>query len=49
MIDIPKISLILLRKKKTVQSIAIIPANKISNAPIVDNKYVIPVKAIVNS
>jgi hypothetical protein len=46
-IDIPRISFILLLKKKTVLNIAIIAASNISKAPISDNKYVIPVNAAV--
>ena len=44
---IPKMSLILVFKKNTVLSIAIIAANKISKAPILDSKNVIPVKVAV--
>ena len=47
MMDIPKISLILLLKKNTAHKIAIMAANKISKAPILDIKKVMPVKAKV--
>ena len=46
-IDIPRISFILLRRKNTVLSTAIMPANRISKASIFDNNKVIPVNAAV--
>ncbi len=47
MIDIPRISLILLRKKNTVLNMAINAANKISSAAILESKYVMAVKTAV--
>ena len=47
MIDIPKISLILLRKKNTVLNMAINAAKRISSAAILESKYVMAVKTAV--
>ena len=46
-IDIPRMSFILLLKKNTVLNIAIIAASNISKASILESKNVIPVNAAV--